>query len=455
MNRVSQYLITLVALLTISFSQSNINRQKPLTQQIHDNIHKSLIINQFSEGARPTEEIIQVWSEDINDWENSERYTYEYNPAKSTLSSAPGLNKTTLWGWDSQQNVWSCTYYWDYVWNDDGTQQSWTQYDANDAPLYMNEYTGPFYNGYVTSETYYSYTGGAWSLHTLTERTFNSYGFPTQTDYTYNNPETPSSRTTTEYDPTYTQWGCPQTRTWYTNTNGWVQLWEERCTYGQSSCVNDPVPYIIWDRYRCNQTQEDLYSYDATTDTWVFYIYNVYSIDSGTCLTTMQTGYNPSGDAMGRYYFWYWTPSGGFPKTSTAYDNSESRLTRFESELYIDTEWEKSQRIWYSYEGIQMDTEDNSIIHTIFELKQNFPNPFNPSTSIIYNVSEESLVNIIIYDLMGNEIKTLLNDFKPVGQYQVNWDGRDNAGQLVSGGIYFYKLQVEDFIQTRKMVLLK
>ena len=141
MNRIIKCSISLVALLSISFSQSNINHQKPMAQQIHDNIHKSLIMNQFSEGARPTEEIIQVWAEDINDWENSERFTYEYNPAKSTLSSAPGLNKSTMWGWDSQQNDWYRTYYWDYAWNNDGTHQSWTQYDANDAPLYRNEYT--------------------------------------------------------------------------------------------------------------------------------------------------------------------------------------------------------------------------------------------------------------------------------------------------------------------------
>jgi len=169
----------------------------------------------------------------------------------------------------------------------------------------------------------------------------------------------------------------------------------------------------------------------------------------------MGTSHNSSGNAVGRYNFWYWTPSGGFPKTSTAYDNSESRLTRFESELYIDIEWEKSQRIWYSYEGIQMDTEDNSLIPTVFELSQNYPNPFNPSTSIIYEISEESIVSIIIYDLMGNEVKTLVNEDKPVGQYQVNWDGKDNLGNSVSGGTYFYKFQTGDFIQARKMVLLK
>ncbi len=96
---------------------------------------------------------------------------------------------------------------------------------------------------------------------------------------------------------------------------------------------------------------------------------------------------------------------------------------------------------------------DNST--TEFALYQNVPNPFNPITEIEFSIPTDTDVNIVIYDLMGNEIKTLINDFKPVGQYKVNWDSRDNTGQPVSGGIYFYKLQAGDFIQTNKMLLLK
>jgi len=94
-------------------------------------------------------------------------------------------------------------------------------------------------------------------------------------------------------------------------------------------------------------------------------------------------------------------------------------------------------------------------LQTEYSLNQNTPNPFNPNTVIEFSLPTDIEINIVIYDLMGNEVKTLINEFKPVGQYSVNWDGRDNAGQSVSGGIYFYQLQIDGFVQTRKMVLLK
>jgi len=85
-----------------------------------------------------------------------------------------------------------------------------------------------------------------------------------------------------------------------------------------------------------------------------------------------------------------------------------------------------------------------------FEVFQNYPNPFNPSTRIKYQVSSNSQVSLKVYDVLGNEVATLINEFKPVGRYEFEF----NASQL-SSGIYFYKLQAGSFIQTRKMVLVK
>ncbi len=103
----------------------------------------------------------------------------------------------------------------------------------------------------------------------------------------------------------------------------------------------------------------------------------------------------------------------------------------------------------------QVGINDESTIPIEFNLNQNFPNPFNPFTSINYEITEESNVNIIIYDLTGKEVKTLINEYQPKGQHYVIWNGKNNAGQAVSGGVYFYKLQASDLTQTRKMVLLK
>lgn len=85
-----------------------------------------------------------------------------------------------------------------------------------------------------------------------------------------------------------------------------------------------------------------------------------------------------------------------------------------------------------------------------YVLNQNFPNPFNPTTKIKFSVPKSSNVIIKVYDVLGNEIETLVNKKIPTGNYEVNW----NAANLPSG-VYFYRLQTGDFAQTRKMILLK
>jgi len=90
-----------------------------------------------------------------------------------------------------------------------------------------------------------------------------------------------------------------------------------------------------------------------------------------------------------------------------------------------------------------------------FSLKQNYPNPFNPKTTIQYYIPVESNVKITIYDLLGNEITTLVNTIMQKGDYRVDWESKDNVNQTVSGGIYILNIKAGEFVQSRKMVLLK
>jgi len=96
-----------------------------------------------------------------------------------------------------------------------------------------------------------------------------------------------------------------------------------------------------------------------------------------------------------------------------------------------------------------IEDEINSLPENI-SLEQNFPNPFNPSTSIQYAISSRQFVSLKVYDVLGNEVLTLLNEYKPAGKYQTEF----NAASLPSG-IYFYQLKSGSFIETKKMVLLK
>ncbi|MBT6159896.1 MAG: T9SS type A sorting domain-containing protein, partial [Candidatus Marinimicrobia bacterium] len=90
-----------------------------------------------------------------------------------------------------------------------------------------------------------------------------------------------------------------------------------------------------------------------------------------------------------------------------------------------------------------------------YSLYANYPNPFNPVTRIDYGLPEENHVTMIIYDIMGREIKTLVNNIQTAGYKSIIWDGTNTFGNSVSAGMYFYAIQAGDFRQVRKMVLLK
>ncbi|MEJ2616455.1 MAG: T9SS type A sorting domain-containing protein [Ignavibacteriaceae bacterium] len=94
--------------------------------------------------------------------------------------------------------------------------------------------------------------------------------------------------------------------------------------------------------------------------------------------------------------------------------------------------------------------EKSDIIINTFNLYQNYPNPFNPTTKIKYSIPTQSKVMIKVYDILGNELETLVNKENPAGIYELNW----NAANLPSG-VYFYQLRTGGFIETKKMVLLR
>ena len=98
---------------------------------------------------------------------------------------------------------------------------------------------------------------------------------------------------------------------------------------------------------------------------------------------------------------------------------------------------------------------DESMVPEAFALHQNYPNPFNPTTTINYDIPESQIVSIMIYDVMGREVRTLINEFQEVGYRTIRWDATDNLGRSVSAGMYIYTIQAGDFRQVRKMVLLK
>jgi hypothetical protein len=90
-----------------------------------------------------------------------------------------------------------------------------------------------------------------------------------------------------------------------------------------------------------------------------------------------------------------------------------------------------------------------------FGLGQNYPNPFNPSTTIRYTLAEASDVRLVVYNVIGQEVRTLVNAAQPSGAYNVVWDGRDAIGRQVATGMYIYRLVAGENLAVRKMIIAK
>lgn len=88
-------------------------------------------------------------------------------------------------------------------------------------------------------------------------------------------------------------------------------------------------------------------------------------------------------------------------------------------------------------------------------LHPNHPNPFNPSTTILYELPRASQVEVTVFDLLGKRIRTLVQDRQPAGQHRLLWDGRDDSGANMPSGVYLYRLNAGAFVQTRKMLLVQ
>ncbi|MCF8241395.1 MAG: T9SS type A sorting domain-containing protein [Melioribacteraceae bacterium] len=121
-------------------------------------------------------------------------------------------------------------------------------------------------------------------------------------------------------------------------------------------------------------------------------------------------------------------------------------------------------QIW-NYAALNMDTsgvvvgvEDQKLSDAIperFALEQNYPNPFNPTTTIKFAIPQTGNVNLAVYDILGRKVRSLVNDVRSAGEYQVTWNGKNDIGANVTSGVYFYRIETVDNVQTMKMMLLR
>lgn len=154
--------------------------------------------------------------------------------------------------------------------------------------------------------------------------------------------------------------------------------------------------------------------------------------------------------------------------TLDGYDLTEKDKSLFSIYRYEKNGWEKQESFLYENSicakvrslgifRLVYDAEQEHItgIPRTYQLFQNYPNPFNPQTMIKYDLPNPGHVNVTIYNILGQKVKTLVNEHQEAGHKWVNWDGKDDGGKEVASGIYFYKIKTAEFEKTKKMVLLK
>lgn len=104
---------------------------------------------------------------------------------------------------------------------------------------------------------------------------------------------------------------------------------------------------------------------------------------------------------------------------------------------------------------IETDVKNINIVPTDFSLGQNYPNPFNPTTTIQFALSDPAKVQLIIYNIMGEHVRTLISKTHAAGTFNITWDGTNDKGMLVSSGIYIYQIKAGNNIAVKKMSFMK
>jgi hypothetical protein len=148
------------------------------------------------------------------------------------------------------------------------------------------------------------------------------------------------------------------------------------------------------------------------------------------------SGWNSSGTAPAAYYETLWQKTGGFTK-----DQIQQATVALASLWYT---------AWYNAQVVNSVREAISLQPRSFTLEQNYPNPFNPTTDFRFEIRDLNHVTLKVYDAIGREITTLIDETKQQGSYDVHWNASGSAS-----GIYYYRLQVGNHSETRKMILAK
>ncbi len=178
-----------------------------------------------------------------------------------------------------------------------------------------------------------------------------------------------------------------------------------------------------------------------------------FSDGSGECLVDGDFMVSDDGEENSKFYF----------------NADEGYLYAFGDTVRIGEKVDKIQGVFtFSFGTYKIEVRDQDDFGTVvgiaddfekaplsYRLKQNYPNPFNPETRIYFQIPNAQQVEIMVYNILGQRVRTLVQNHFNAGQHVVNWDGRNDAGQRVTSGVYIYRIKAGEFIDSKKMLMVK
>lgn len=195
-------------------------------------------------------------------------------------------------------------------------------------------------------------------------------------------------------------------------------------------------------------------NFNGSLSSWLDYRFSSGFPFSGTI--EHRFGYQNAGGATAMFVSWNLPPtitgliqdlsSGGIVNVPVS-GNGNFQINNFESINKL--------KLFVYYNNVVSIEDLNPQIPSEFKLEQNYPNPFNPSTKIIWQSHVGSWQTLKVYNVLGDEVATLVDEFKPAGKYEVEFSAEKGKGESYSSGVYFYTIQSGSFRESRKMILIR
>ena len=225
-----------------------------------------------------------------------------------------------------------------------------------------------------------------------------------------------------------------------------------------SEVINNGYPYLSWEDGEDVSLPVELSSFTAT---------------AGDGKITLNWSTESEIDNLGFHVYRASSEDGEYQRLTAELIQGAGTSTGNLEYRFMDVRLTNGVTVWYQLEDVAFDGArtmhgpisatphvktqeiEQRAVPDCYDLAVNFPNPFNPQTTIAYQLPEAASVQLTIYNAAGQVVRTLMDERKEAGFYRALWDGADEAGRQAASGVYFYKLEAGDFMKVRRMVLVR